>query len=207
MFYCARCGARFSAAAATSALVCPSCHVEDAVFAPFTSWAFDLAERSESEGAHVPSRERAAVLRLTRRARVPRNGERALRDNPPVAILNLEQRDIGGGHCEIVVRGELDLAVAERLEEAIDAAAKEHAGIVIGLAQCEFIDSSGIAVILRAHQRLGDQERHLVVCCPEDQVERVLDITGLSENGLVYDSLDGAIAAIEAAGAEPDAPR
>lgn len=120
-------------------------------------------------------------------------------DTSQVAILTLEQRDVGDGHCEIVVRGELDLAVAERLEEAIDAAAEDYAGIVVGLAACAFIDSSGIAVILRAHQRLGDQKVHLVACCPEDQVEKVLDITGLSENGLVYDSLDEAIAAIETA--------
>jgi anti-sigma B factor antagonist len=124
-----------------------------------------------------------------------------------VAAFALQQRDIGDGHCEIVVQGELDLAVAERLEKAIDTAAEEHAGIVIGLAECEFIDSTGIAVIVRAHQRLGDQERTLVVCCPEDQVERVLDITGLSENGLVYGSLDEAIAAIRAqSGHRPGAP-
>ena len=52
MFYCPRCRVRFSADAATSALVCPCCHVEDAVFAPFTSWAFDLPERSESEDVY-----------------------------------------------------------------------------------------------------------------------------------------------------------
>jgi anti-sigma B factor antagonist len=116
-----------------------------------------------------------------------------------VESFALEQREIGDGRCEIIVRGELDLAVAERLEEAIAAAARDHAGIVVGLAECEFIDSTGIAVIVRAHQRLGDQERHLVACCPQDQVERVLDITGLLENGLVYGSLDEAIAAIRAA--------
>ena len=52
MFYCPRCRIRFSAEAATSALVCPRCHTEDAVFAPFTSWAFDLGERTEPEERH-----------------------------------------------------------------------------------------------------------------------------------------------------------
>jgi hypothetical protein len=44
MFYCPRCGLRFGADAASSALVCPRCKTEDAVFAPFTSWAFDRAQ-------------------------------------------------------------------------------------------------------------------------------------------------------------------
>ena len=116
-----------------------------------------------------------------------------------MVIFALEQRNLGDGHCEIVIRGELDLAVAGRLEKAIDAAAEEHAGIVVGLAECEFIDSTGIATIVRAHRRLGEKDLHLVVCCPKDQVERVLEITGLIENGLVYDSLDEAVAAIRAA--------
>lgn len=122
-----------------------------------------------------------------------------------MATLTLEQRDLGDGHCEIVVRGELDLAVADRLEEAIEAAATDCAGIVVGLGACEFIDSTGIAVIVRAHQRLGAQGQHLVACCPEEQVERVLDITGLSENGLVYGNLDEAVAAIKSAELRSDA--
>jgi hypothetical protein len=49
MFYCPSCGIRFSAEAASSALVCPRCQTEHAVFAPFTTWAFDLGLRTESE--------------------------------------------------------------------------------------------------------------------------------------------------------------
>lgn len=124
-----------------------------------------------------------------------------------MAAFALEQRDIGEGLREIVVRGELDLAVAERLEDAIDAAAEECEGIVVGLAECEFIDSTGIAIVVRAHTRLSERGRHLFVCCPQDQVERVLDITGLLENGLVYGNLDDAIAAINAAAEQrPHAP-
>lgn len=52
MFYCQRCGNRFGAEAASSALVCPYCRTEDAVFAPFTSWAFDIDKRSDFEGDH-----------------------------------------------------------------------------------------------------------------------------------------------------------
>lgn len=108
--------------------------------------------------------------------------------------FDLRQRDVGDGYWEISVIGELDLAVIGRLEQAIDAVDQGYGGLVVGLADCEFIDSTGIAAILRAHQRFAEEGRRLVVCCPVGQTERVLEITGLVDNGLVFDSLEEAIA-------------
>jgi len=54
-------------------------------------------------------------------------------------------------------------------------------------------DSTGIAVIVRAHQRFANEGRRLVVCCPTDQTARVLEVTGLTENGLVFSSIDDAL--------------
>ena len=105
----------------------------------------------------------------------------------------LEQRDLGRGYLEIAVRGELDFAVADRLDEAISAVGSDYTGVVIGLADCEFMDSTGIAVIVRAHQRFAEEGRRLVACCPADQAARVVEITGLTENGLVFGSLDDAL--------------
>lgn len=119
-------------------------------------------------------------------------------DTCAVSTFSLEQRDIAGGYQEISVGGELDLAVAERLDKAIEAVDESCAGVVIGLTDCEFIDSTGIAVIVRAHRRFEAEGRRLVVCCPEDQVERMLDLIGLMGNDLVFESLDDAVAAIEA---------
>lgn len=109
----------------------------------------------------------------------------------------LEQRELDAGYCEISVKGELDLAVADRLDAAITEVDQSYAGLVVGLGECEFIDSTGIAVIIRASQRFAAEGRRLVVCCPADQVERILDITGLSEDGLVYENLDDAVAALK----------
>ena len=107
--------------------------------------------------------------------------------------FGLEERDLQDGYREIAVRGELDLAVADRLAHAIDAVADDCAGVVIGLAGCELIDSTAIAVIVRAHQRFAEAGRRLVVCCPKDQPERVLEITGLRETGMVFDSVEEAV--------------
>lgn len=117
--------------------------------------------------------------------------------------FDLRERDVGDSYREISVIGELDLAVADRLNESIAAVGKGYAGVVISLTDCEFIDSTGIALIVRAHRQFGEEGRPLTVCCPADQVERVLEITGLSENGLVFESLDKAIGAMKASAAKP----
>jgi anti-sigma B factor antagonist len=117
-----------------------------------------------------------------------------------VRPFDLEHRDVGDGYLEIEVFGELDMAVADRLDEAIAAVSDEYRGVVVGLAGCELVDSAGIAVMLRAHRQFAEEGRRLVVCCPRDQAERVLAITGLMENGLVFESLPAAVA-----GAEPGA--
>jgi anti-anti-sigma factor len=108
-------------------------------------------------------------------------------------MLALHETDLQPGCREIRVLGELDLAVAPELEEAIERAA-EYDQVVISLEECEFLDSSGIAVIVRAHQERESGGRRLAVCAPDGQVQRVLDLTGLSENGLVFENAAAALA-------------
>ena len=72
--------------------------------------------------------------------------------------------------------------------------------MLVGLERCAFIDSSGIAVILRAHNRMQEEGNRLVVYAPTDQVLRVLSMTGLTSNGLVFESAEEALAAVGASG-------
>lgn len=119
--------------------------------------------------------------------------------------FEISERDLGPGCRDIQVIGELDLAVAGELDEKLDGAVGSYERILIDLGRCDFIDSSGIAVILRAHNRMAEQGQRLAVYAPNDQVLRVLSMTGLTQNGLVYDSAEEALAAIgeadQAAGA------
>src|SRR3954451_20062884 len=100
-------------------------------------------------------------------------------------MISLTETDLRSGRREIRVQGELDLAVAPMLVEAIERAA-EYDQVVISLEECEFIDSTGIAVIVRAHQDRKSGGRRLVVCARDGQVRLVLDLIGLSEYGLVF---------------------
>jgi anti-sigma B factor antagonist len=102
----------------------------------------------------------------------------------------------------VAVRGELDLSSAPELEPRLrDAVASGDASVLIDLSECEFIDSTGIALIVRAWQRLdsaaeGDGVGRLVICSDNQQVRRVLEITGLEHSISIHESRDQALAAL-----------
>jgi anti-sigma B factor antagonist len=114
--------------------------------------------------------------------------------------FNVTTTDRHPGCRDVQIEGELDLAVASQLDEVLSAAVDECDCVLVGLASCDFIDSSGIAVILRAHNRMEEDGGRLAVYAPSDQVLRVLSMTGLTANGLVFASAEEAMAAL---GAEP----
>ena len=110
--------------------------------------------------------------------------------------------DLEGGVRLLEVHGELDLSTAPQLEEPLDQATESpDATVLIDLADCQFIDSTGIALIVRAWQRIdvnagnGGKGR-LVLCCQNEQVRRVLEVTGLEHSLRVFDTRDEAATAL-----------
>jgi anti-anti-sigma factor len=100
----------------------------------------------------------------------------------------------------LTVRGELDLNTAPELEEAL--AEGNGVGVLVDLSDCEFIDSTGIAVIVRAWQRLdrdggGEGSGHLVICCNNHQVQRLLKITGVESSISTHEKRDAALAELQ----------
>ena len=98
------------------------------------------------------------------------------------------------------MRGELDLSTAPDLERPLEQALDSGEGaVLIDLSECEFIDSTGIALIVRAWQRLtsGENGRALSICSQNDQVRRVLEITGLELSIPVHLTKDEALAALQ----------
>lgn len=102
----------------------------------------------------------------------------------------------------IAVRGELDLSTASDLERPLEEAISAgDVSVLIDLTDCEFIDSTGIALIVRAWQRLdrganGDGSGRVVICSHNDQVRRVLEITGLELSIPIHETRDEALAVL-----------
>ena len=102
----------------------------------------------------------------------------------------------------IAVRGELDLSTASDLEGPLeDAISSGDASVLIDLTGCEFIDSTGIALIVRTWQRLdraadGGGNGRVVVCSHNDQVRRVLEITGLELSIPIHSTREEALTSL-----------
>jgi anti-anti-sigma factor len=86
------------------------------------------------------------------------------------------------GDAELVaVRGELDLASGPELESALDAIVAGRTRIVVvDLRRLEFMDSTGLSIIVRAHQRLARDGCELGLVRGSSQVQRLLDLTGVA---------------------------
>jgi anti-anti-sigma factor len=92
---------------------------------------------------------------------------------------------VESGPAEILIRvkGEVDLSNASRLEEAIDSACEDEAGrpILVDLSGLEFIDSTGLSVLVSATRRSRDNGNRLRVRGASGQVRRILEVAGVHD--------------------------
>lgn len=95
----------------------------------------------------------------------------------------------------VTVEGELDMNTASDLERELEGPlAAGQAPLLIDLSGCEFIDSTGIALIVRSWQALdGDGSERFALCGIGHQVKRVLDITGLGKTIPTHQSREQAL--------------
>jgi anti-sigma B factor antagonist len=89
--------------------------------------------------------------------------------------------DDDDGETTIALLGELDLANAPTLSAELERAEAEGAdSITIDMRELEFIDSTGIAVLVAAHRRLNqDREGVRLIRSRAAGVRRVMEVTGL----------------------------
>jgi anti-anti-sigma factor len=92
--------------------------------------------------------------------------------------FKLSENEVWPGCREIQIQGELDLAVSGELEAALDRAVESDQDVLVDLSACTFIDVSGLEALLRGARRLRAPGRELLLSGAEDQVDRLLSVTG-----------------------------
>lgn len=86
------------------------------------------------------------------------------------------------GNAVVMLVGELDIESARVLERVLDELTENGPPeILLDVSNLDFIDSSGIAVLIAAQERLGAKDRYLRVRSPKPLVMRVFAITNLTE--------------------------
>lgn len=80
----------------------------------------------------------------------------------------------------LAVSGELDIATAPQLQSALaDAVGHSPRGVELDLAECTFIDSTGLQVIVRAAMAVAEGGGWLSLERPRDHVRRLFVTAGI----------------------------
>jgi anti-anti-sigma factor len=85
------------------------------------------------------------------------------------------------GALVLALHGELDLATAPAVEDAVLDRVRDGGWVVLDLRGLEFMDSSGVRVIVAAHSVAHECDGRLTIvrAVPGGPVQRVLEISGL----------------------------
>jgi anti-anti-sigma factor len=97
--------------------------------------------------------------------------------------------EVRGGDLWVLPQGDLDIAGAPELEEALSLAlASDAASIVIDLRGLGFVDSTGLRTLIQAHAGEGGERISFVA--GNDHVQGILRLSGLLET-LPFRPADG----------------
>lgn len=81
----------------------------------------------------------------------------------------------------LVVSGEIDSSTADMLAGFLIPAPGDSGEFEVDMAGVAFIDSSGLRVLIQAHQQAEQSQRSLVIINPSPIVSRLFGVSGLNE--------------------------
>ncbi len=100
----------------------------------------------------------------------------------------------GQGRYVVSVRGELDLATADRLWTELEPLLAPQTVVVLDATEITFLDSSGLRVLLQASNRATTGGAAFRLVAPQHAVQRVLDLAGTGDHLQTRDTIDAALA-------------
>jgi anti-sigma B factor antagonist len=108
--------------------------------------------------------------------------------------LSIDLKTENGGETLVFrLRGSLDLATAPTVRAALsEATEKGSQDLIVDLSQLEFLDSTGLGVLIGAHRRAAERGGSFRLIVREGPILRLLTITGLIGVFAVYHSLEDA---------------
>jgi stage II sporulation protein AA (anti-sigma F factor antagonist) len=88
---------------------------------------------------------------------------------------------LDGNRLVLALNGELDLTTSDALAQALDEMLNHfpQKQVALDLGEVDFIDSSGLGVILGRYRRLNQQGRQLSLVSVKPNVRVILEIAGI----------------------------
>jgi anti-sigma B factor antagonist len=109
--------------------------------------------------------------------------------------LSLETRQ-DGGRTVIEVGGEIDVYTAPRLRERIaELVADGHHHLVIDMENVDFLDSTGLGVLVGGLKKVRAQDGSMQLICTQERLLKIFRITGLAKVFAIHGSQAEALAA------------
>src|SRR5882762_2622088 len=106
--------------------------------------------------------------------------------------LSLSTRTVAG-YLVLDVAGEIDVYTAPQLRERLITLVEGGARrVIVDLGRVEFLDSTGLGVLVGALKRLRVVGGELLLVCAQERLLKIFRITGLDRVFTLFDSVDAA---------------
>lgn len=104
--------------------------------------------------------------------------------------LTLETRDTGG-RTIVSVGGEIDVYTAPKLRDKItELVGAGVYDIVVDMEAVEFLDSTGLGVLVGGLKKVRAHDGSLQLICNQDRLLKIFRITGLAKVFVIHESAD-----------------
>ena len=122
--------------------------------------------------------------------------ERSSGAAPPRQLLTFEVEGADGDASIVSLAGELDLSTIPQVEKRLLDQLRSRTSVIVDLTKVTFIDSSGIALLIRADRATKDGVRLHTVISRGSQLDRVFEIAGIGRALPLHLDREAALAAV-----------
>jgi anti-sigma B factor antagonist len=111
--------------------------------------------------------------------------------------FELSEQDLDDRTLVIAITGEIHVSTAPRFSLLLDdAIGRGKTAVVLDLSAVEFIDSTGLSVLLNGLRRVNRQRGRMALVVTNPTVLRLFEITHLDSTFDIHSSRDGALSAV-----------
>ncbi len=112
-----------------------------------------------------------------------------------------------GSHAVVDVKGEIDVYTAPKLrEKLIELVSEGSYNVVVNLEGVDFLDSTGLGVLVGALKRVKAHDGSLSLVCTQDKILKIFKITGLTKVFPIHESIEEAVDAGSSSRSRLDPP-
>src|SRR5215218_8343738 len=109
--------------------------------------------------------------------------------------LHLNVRE-DSGHSVLDVAGEMDVYTAPKLgTQLVELVSDGSYHIVVDLEKVDFLDSTGLGVLVGGLKRVRNHDGSLQLVCTQEKILKIFRITGLTKVFPIHSSVSDAISA------------